>query len=262
MRGRDRRADTPTRSARARDRRHVPRLALGCPGRPSAVSARDRHAHGRRVVRRDRRLRTVRPAGAADEIRRAGPLREHHWPAAPPRVDHEDRVRSRPPTARRSSPGTTANDPKSARRSPSARTGSHPLLSRSPGQPNCGCIVSGTDSRSAPNDGPSSRSRQPASSPGSVGRSPRSSDSTPPLTPSAGSVAARHARGTRDVAMSNQPRLATLACRERIPTTNHGPAATRIRAYQHDPRRAQHAGPPPTQPTTPPVPNQRKAGNS
>src|SRR5204863_6533538 len=45
---------------------------------------------------------------------------------------------------------------------------------------------------------------------------------------------------------------ATLAFRQRLPTTNHGPAnpSRAIRAYQSDPRRAQQAGPPPTQPTT------------
>ena len=43
--------------------------------------------------------------------------------------------------------------------------------------------------------------------------------------PSAGSVAARHARGTRDTPLSNRPLPATLAFRQRLPTTNHGPAS-------------------------------------
>jgi hypothetical protein len=51
--------------------------------------------------------------------------------------------------------------------------------------------------------------------------------------------------------------------RQRHPTTNHGPAATRIRAYQSDPRRAQQPGPPPTQPThTHPTHQTRDARNS
>ena len=52
----------------------------------------------------------------------------------------------------------------------------------------------------APSAARSSRSPPPASSPASAGRSPKSSEPTPThrLIPSAGSVAARHARGTRD----------------------------------------------------------------
>jgi len=52
--------------------------------------------------------------------------------------------------------------------------------------------------------------------------------------------------------------------RQRLPTTNHGPAATRTREYQPDPRRAQPAGPPPAQPTTQPQPHisQRQRANS
>ena len=49
-------------------------LALGGAGRPVAVPARGRHAHRGRAVRRDRRLRALRPRRAADELRRAGPV--------------------------------------------------------------------------------------------------------------------------------------------------------------------------------------------
>ena len=65
--GRDRRAHLPPRAARARDHRPAAQLTVGAAGRPAALPARSRHAHRRRVVRRDRRLRAVRPAGAADE---------------------------------------------------------------------------------------------------------------------------------------------------------------------------------------------------
>src|SRR4051812_7783810 len=55
--------------------------------------------------------------------------------------------------------------------------------------------------------------------------------------------------------MSNPPQAgpATPDPRPRLPTTNHGPAATRIREYQHDrASRTSTAGPPSTQPTTTP----------
>ena len=98
---RDRRARAPPRRARARDRRAAARLAVGSPGRPAALPARDRHADRGRAVRRDRRLRALRARRAADELRRPGALREHDRPAAPARRDHQDRLRPRPPTARR-----------------------------------------------------------------------------------------------------------------------------------------------------------------
>ena len=79
---------------------------------------------------------------------------------------------------------------------------------------------------------------------------------------SAGSVAARDARGTRDLPMSNPPEGHARSHRQRHPTTNHGPAATRIRAYQSDPRRAQQPGSRPTQPTTHPFPTSANSEKS
>jgi hypothetical protein len=69
-----------------------------------------------------------------------------------------------------------------------------------------GAAVSGRDSSNAQRDARSSRSPPPASSPDSYGRSPKSSNHNPNtlFIPSAGSVAARHARGTRESAMGNQ----------------------------------------------------------
>ena len=53
--------------------------------------------------------------------------------------------------------------------------------------------------------------------------------------PSAGSVAARQRAGNPRPTMSNPPhRLATPDLRQRLPTTNHGPAATQTRVYQSD----------------------------
>ena len=121
-------------------------------------------------------------------------------------------------------PGTTAHAPGSAQLSPPARTASRLKRSRSPGRPNGGCTAPGPDSRPAPSAAPSSRSPPPASSPASAGRSPKSSNTRTEtsLIPSAGSVAARHARGTRDAAMSNPPPPgpATPDPRQRLPTTN------------------------------------------
>jgi hypothetical protein len=126
-----------------------------------------------------------------------------------------------------------ASTQRSAKHSPSARTASHQRRSRSPGQPNGDCTAPGPACKPAPNAARSSLSPPPASSPGSAGRSPKSSN--PTHTPSAGSVAARHARGTREVAMSNPPHpgLATPDPRQRLPTTNHGPAVP-TREYQPD----------------------------
>ena len=80
--GRDRRAHAPPRPAGARDHRAAPSLAMAGPGRTVALPARDRHADRGRAVRRDRRLRTVRPSRAADELRRTRPERVEHRPAA------------------------------------------------------------------------------------------------------------------------------------------------------------------------------------
>src|ERR1700733_1006753 len=75
---------------------------------------------------------------------------------------------------------------------------------------------------------------------------------TPPI-PAAGSVAARHARGTRETDLSNPPQqrgwqrpMLESGSPRRTMVLRH----TQTRVYQPDPRRAQHAGPPPTQPTT------------
>jgi Transposase len=111
----------------------------------------------------------------------------------------------------------------------------------------------------------SSRSPQPANSPDSAGRSPKSSEtarSQPPNIPSAGSVAARHARGTRDTPPSNRPPPATLAFRQRLPTTNHGPASPSTQPAHTSLTRVAHNKPdrhPPNRPhLTSSHPNQRK----
>src|SRR5450755_1964535 len=92
---RDRRTGSSPRRVGARDRRDAAQLAVGGAGRPVALPARDRHALGGRAVCGDRRLRAVRPRRAADELRRAGPVRVNDRTATTARVDHQDRLRSR-----------------------------------------------------------------------------------------------------------------------------------------------------------------------
>ena len=95
-------------------------------GRAAALPARDRHADRRRAVRRDRRLRTLRARRAADELRRAGPVREHA-PASSAGSARSPRPAPATPAGCWSRPpGTTASAPPSARRSPSAKTASPP----------------------------------------------------------------------------------------------------------------------------------------
>ena len=147
-----------------------------------------------------------------------------------------------------------AQDPDRATGGPTARSGRDRLDRATP-------AASHLDpARSAqPSAARSSRSPPPASSSGSAGRSPKSNSQQlhHHIPRSAGSVAARDARGTRDVPMSNPSGGHARSHRQRHPTTNHGPAATRIREYQSDPRRAQQPGPPPTQPTPHHPPDQR-----
>ena len=175
----------------------APHLAVGAAGRPAALPARRRHADRGRTVRRDRRLRAVRPRRAADELRRPGPIRGDDRPAAPARRDHEDRLRTRPAAAGRSRLALPRppEHRHCAHRPP--RQPARPKRSRSPGQPSGDCTAPGPASRPAPSAARSSPSRPPASSPGSPGRSPESSNHaahTSPI-PSAGSVAARQRAG-------------------------------------------------------------------
>ena len=208
----------------------LPTLAMAGAGRAVALPARHRHADRRRAVRRDRRLRTIRPSRAADELRRPRPERVEHRPAAPARRDHQDRLQPRQATARRG--GLALPRPPEHRQGAraTAKTASHPKRSRSPGQPNDACTEPGRGSRHARNAARSSPSPPPANSPASAGQSPASNETstTHNLIPSTGPVAARHARGTRDRSYEQPaptPGLATPDPRQRLPTTNHGPAA-------------------------------------
>ena len=123
---RDRRACDPPRAARGDDRRARPRLAVGAGHRPAAVPARDRHADRGRAVRRDPRLRAVRASQAADELRRAGALREELRPDPPPRRDHQVRLPARPPAAGRGRLALPPSATESGRRSRPANKTSPP----------------------------------------------------------------------------------------------------------------------------------------
>jgi hypothetical protein len=148
-------------------------------------------------------------------------------------VDHQDRLRSRAAAA---GGGRLALP-----LAPSDR----PCAHRPPGQPAAGSdrglLVSAATA--APHlDTPrgaarSSPSPPPASLPGSCGRSPRSNEQRRRhrLSRRLGRWRPGNARGTRELTMSNSPHrgLATPDLRQRLPTTNHGPAvATRV--YQSD----------------------------
>ena len=175
----------------------LPDLAVDGAGRPAALPARGRHADRRRAVRRDRRLRAVRPSRAADELHRPGPLGEHDRPAAPARVDHEDRLRARPAAAGR---GRLALPHSPEHRQGAHRPPAEPAARSDRGRvvsPSDGCTAPGRGSRPAPSAARSSRSPPPANSPASAGRSPKSSDRSDPTSPipSAGSVAARQRAG-------------------------------------------------------------------
>ena len=171
---------SPPRRAGARDRRAAARLAVGGAGRAVALPARDRHADRGRAVRRDRRLRAVRQSRAADELRRAGPV-QRSPPASSagsgrsprPGPGTPDGCWSRPP-------GTTAKRPAIGKA----------LTDRQAGQPPEAIAIAWSAQRRlhrtwtrlekrAPSAARSSRSPPPASSPGSAGRSPKSSNPTP-----------------------------------------------------------------------------------
>ena len=181
--------------------------------------------------------------------------------------DHEDRLRARAAAAGRGRVALPRHARASAARSPTARTASRRKRSRSPGQPSGDCTAPGHASRHAPNAARSSPSPPPASSPGSAGRSPESSNHQPThrLSRRLGRWRPGNARGTRELTMSNppQPGPATPDLRQRLPTTNHGPAATQTRVYQSDraSRTACRTATHPADHTPPPRPP-RKAGNS
>ena len=132
----------PPRPARARDRRDAARLAVGSAGRPAALPARGRHAHRGRAVRRDRRLRALRPRRAADELPRPG--------ACENTTGQQRRLGSITKTgsghARRllvEAAWHYRSRPAIGRRSPSAKPANPPRRSRSPGPRNAGCIAPG-----------------------------------------------------------------------------------------------------------------------
>ncbi len=147
------------------DSRHAPTIAtLRC-------FARDRHAVGRRTVRRGRRLAPF-PAQAAVRVPRDRPDRTHLRPKAPPRLDHQGRVDPRPPAAGQSRPPLpppTAVGDGLARR----QAGQDPRAIESHGARSDAYTSAGRSCACSDASPPvSSRSPAPASSPRSAGRPP------------------------------------------------------------------------------------------
>jgi hypothetical protein len=178
-------------------------------------------------VHRDRRFRALGARRATDALPWARPHRRQHRRNAAPRRDHHDRLRPRPPAARRGSlalPRTAAHRP----RSTPAKTARARSRSRSPGAPSSACTAAGNGSSSAPSAARSSPS-PPASSPASAGRSPPAPSSRPTPDPVGwdGGGPAR-ARETRDRPMSNPASHRGTPRRildSGTPRRNPGPAA-------------------------------------
>ena len=177
-------------------------------GRPVALPARDRHADRGRAVRRDRRLRTVRPRRAADELRRAGPVRVTRPGSSAGSARSPRPAPGTPADCWSRPPGTTAPAHASAKRSPTARTASPPKRSRSPGQrattpaPH---LDTTRGTRQTPHD--HRRRRRPRTRRLLLGDHPHRVNRHPTTTPSRrlGRWRPGNARGTRDTAMSNPP---------------------------------------------------------
>ena len=122
--------------------------------------------------------------------------------------DHQDRLRPRPPAARRGRLALPHPTARSARRSPTRQAGQPAAGDRDRLERPAAPAPHLEPARSrAPSAARSSPSPPPANSPASAGRSPASNNRSPPThIPSAGSVAARHTRGEpATAAMSNPP---------------------------------------------------------
>ena len=194
------------------------------------------------------------------------PSESNDRPAAPARRDHEDRLRARPPAAGRGRlalplpPGIGMT-----------------LTDRQDGQPPEAIAIAWSAQRrlhrtwarlearaQTPHD--HRRRRRPRARRLRLGDHPNRITTTPThrLSRRLGRWRPGNARGTRELTMSNPPpRLATPDLRQRLPTTNHGPAAT-TRVYQSD-RASRTALPdrhPPSRPHNHSTPTQRKRRNS
>ena len=239
--------------------REIAALLPGSPwaiaGRPVALPARHRHAHSGRAVRGDRRLRALRARRAADELRRPGAVREHDRPVSAAWARSRRPAPGTPAGCWSRPPGTTASDPRSARRSPSATTASPPKRSRSPGARSGACIAPGPAWRPARSAARSSPSPPPASSPASAGRSAASSRRQqhrghhPVGWVGGGPARAGNPRDSYEHPPRQIADAATPDPRQRLPTTNPWSCGSQPAHISLTARRAQPAGPPPTQPT-------------
>ena len=80
----------------------VPDSPWAAHGRAVAMPARHRHPLGGRAVRRDRRLDALPTTSALDELPRTRPVGAQQRSDTPAGLDHENRLRARPPTLGRS----------------------------------------------------------------------------------------------------------------------------------------------------------------
>jgi hypothetical protein len=135
------------------------------------------------------------------------PFRDQHRPAAQARVDHQDRLQARPSAADR---GRLALPQTPADRHHAHRTTSRPAARSHRDRPvRAAAPVPHLDTTETTQQTPhpDRRRRRPRTRRTLLGDLPdRVTHRQPPNNiPSAGSVAARHARGTRDTPLSNQP---------------------------------------------------------
>ena len=166
-------ADRPPRPGRGRPREARDKRPVRAHDRAAAVPARDRHPLSARAVCRDRRVGAVRSSRPARLLPRDRPLQ-----STPPARSAGSARSPRPAPhtpggcwSRR--PTTTAAGRRSARRSSAASAGNHPRSSTSPGERSAGSTPVGASSKTrAANQARSSRSRSPANSPATAGRSP------------------------------------------------------------------------------------------
>ena len=176
-------------------------------------------------------------------------------PAAQARVDHQDRLHARAPVVGRGGlalPQTPADrhHPHRSTSWPATRGDRDRLVRAAPPASHLDTIGA---AQQTPHPDRRRRRSRPRARRVLLGDLPdRITRQNRNIIPSAGSVAARHARGTRDTPLSNRPRRPRSPSDSGSPRRTNGPASpSRQSAYISLTRVAHKAGPPPTQPTTP-----------
>ena len=173
----------------------------------------------------------VRSPRPAVRLSRDRALRAHHQQPAPPRIDHQGRLDPRPAAVDR---GVLPLPPPSRGQgacSSAASATSRQRSSTSPGKRNDACTPAGASSKTrARSPTASSRSRSPASSPDSAGRS------RPGQRPSEPCSAGVHAGGRHPHADTLHPTEAGVACHSLNQASRiHSPVAAdeAARTFRH-----------------------------